>query len=94
MEINKELMDKIAKLARVDVPADQREKLAKEFAEIISFVEQIDKLDLDVIEPMERPGTEPMPLREDIPRETLSQEEALENAPEKSGGQFKVPRVV
>jgi len=94
MDINKDLIDKIAKLSRLDVPVEQKEKLAKEFVEIVSYVERISELELENIEPMERPGKEPMPLREDTSRETLPVEKALENAPEKSDKKFKVPRVI
>ena len=94
MEIDEKLIEKIARLARLKVPKDRKEKIAGEFAEIITYVESIGELDLTGIEPMERPGTEPLPFRSDEIRPTLSPETALENAPDKSGNKIRVPKII
>jgi aspartyl-tRNA(Asn)/glutamyl-tRNA(Gln) amidotransferase subunit C len=94
MKIDEKQIEKIARLARINVPENKKEKIAGEFAEIITYVESIGELDLSGIEPMERPGNEPLPLRADEIRGTLPVDKALENAPDKSGNKFRVPKVI
>jgi aspartyl-tRNA(Asn)/glutamyl-tRNA(Gln) amidotransferase subunit C len=78
----------VADLARVDLTEDEREAFAEQFADILAHFETL----------AEVPEVEADPdlvnvLRPDEPRDSLSQEEALDNAPETEDGKFKGPRV-
>ena len=78
----------VAALARVDLADDEVEEFAAQFADILSYFEELDDVpsvdaDADLVNVM----------RPDEVREGLSQEEALANAPETEDGYFKGPRV-
>ncbi len=86
-------MERIAHLARLSLSEDEVEMFRSQLGDILRFVQQLGDLDTEGVDPyIERAETTPM--REDEPGESLSQEEALMNAPEKEGGFFVVPRVV
>ncbi|MGC8852448.1 MAG: Asp-tRNA(Asn)/Glu-tRNA(Gln) amidotransferase subunit GatC, partial [Hydrogenobacter sp.] len=69
-----------------------KEVLGRQFLDILAFIEQLQEVDTEGIEPYQYSVC--TPLREDIPGECLSQEDALLNAPQKEKGFFVVPRVV
>ena len=78
----------VAGLARVDLTDEEVETFAEQFAEILAHFEALDEV----------PETEAEPelvnvMRADEVRDSLSQEEALRNAPETEDGKFKGPRV-
>ncbi|WP_136717789.1 Asp-tRNA(Asn)/Glu-tRNA(Gln) amidotransferase subunit GatC [Halorientalis salina] len=78
----------VASLARVDLDAEEVERFTEQFADILDSFERLDEV----------PETEAEPdltnvMRPDEEREPLSQDEALENAPESEAGYFKGPKV-
>mgnify|MGYP006425755179 CR=1 FL=1 len=78
----------VADLARVDLADDEREEFAEQFADIIDYFEALDEV----------PEVDSDPelvnvMRADEVEESLSQEEALRNAPETEDGFFKGPSV-
>jgi aspartyl-tRNA(Asn)/glutamyl-tRNA(Gln) amidotransferase subunit C len=78
----------VAQLARVDLTEEEVELFAEQFGDILAYFETLDEV----------PETEREPeltnvMRTDEVRESLSQAEALANAPEAEDGQFKGPRV-
>jgi len=86
--VDSDEVDHIAGLARIDLDAEERERFAEQFADILSAFEALDEV----------PEVEPEPeltnvMRADEIEESLSQEEALENAEGTGDGQFKGPRV-
>jgi len=84
----------VAKLARIAVPPEELEGLSKELAAIVSYVEQIQKLDLASVPPISHGGDARNVFRADEPVPSLSKDDALSNAPARQGDFFKVPRVI
>jgi len=87
-----EVVEKVAKLARLELKEEEKELFAKQFRDILSFVEKLKEVDTEGVEPFTYGGA-PY-LREDQEGETLSPELALMNAPQRENGFFVVPRVV
>ena len=94
MSIDRETARKVAHLARIKVEEDALDALADEFNAILGFVEQLNEVDVDGVEPMTS-GT-PMRLkrREDVVTDGNQQDKVLSNAPDAREGFFAVPKVV
>jgi aspartyl-tRNA(Asn)/glutamyl-tRNA(Gln) amidotransferase subunit C len=95
MSIDRDTVRKIAALARLEVPAAEEERLVRELGAILSYVEQLQTLDVSGIEPTSQ-VTEGAPpeLRSDEERACDVRDEALGAAPDRAGDYFRVPRVV
>ncbi len=94
MGIEREAVDHVARLARLDLSEDERERMQDELTTILAHVERIQALELDGIEPTSHAVPLANVLREDEARPSLPQEVALANAPEAEDDRFKVPRIV
>jgi aspartyl-tRNA(Asn)/glutamyl-tRNA(Gln) amidotransferase subunit C len=87
-------VDHVARLARLALTDEERERLRSQLPVILEHAERVQEVAAEDV-----PATShPIPLRnvfrEDEPEPTLSQDEALAGAPEVEKGQFKVPRIV
>ena len=91
--VDREWVLRVANLARLKLTEEEIETFSKQLGDILEFVRQLEELDTSGVEPYIQ-KTEGTPMREDEPREGLSREEALRNAPEREGGFFVVPRIV
>ena len=93
-EIDAETARRVARLARIRVEEVRLPALAAEFARIVAFVEQLDEVDVEGVEPMT--GVTPMRLkrRDDVVTDGDMQEKILSNAPDAREGFFAVPKVV
>ena len=94
MEVNDALVENLCKLACLEFDASGREDIKKDLQKMIGFVEKLDELDLQQVEPLLFMGEETNVLREDIPETPLNRSEALKNAPMADQQYFKVPQVV
>jgi len=94
MGIDREAVDHVARLARLDLSEEEKERMSTELTTILEHVERIQALDLDGVEPTSHTVPLANVLRPDEAGPSLSQEVALANAPEAEGGRFKVPRIV
>ena len=94
MSIDTETARKVAKLARIKVEDDHLPELAGEFNAILGFIEQLQEVDVDGVEPMV--SVTPMRLvrRADVVTDGNQQEKVLSNAPDAREGFFAVPKVV
>jgi aspartyl-tRNA(Asn)/glutamyl-tRNA(Gln) amidotransferase subunit C len=94
MSIDESTAAKVAKLARIKVEASALPALASEFNTILGFIEQLNEVDVDGIEPMV--SVEPMrlPRRADVVTDGNMQDRILANAPDAREGFFAVPKVV
>lgn len=87
-------VDHIAKLARLEFSAEEKETLRHQLNSILAYVEQLNKLDTSKVEPLSHVIELGDALREDAVRPGLTQEQALGNAPAKTEKFFKVPKVI
>ncbi|MBF9059782.1 Asp-tRNA(Asn)/Glu-tRNA(Gln) amidotransferase subunit GatC [Rhodobacterales bacterium HKCCSP123] len=94
MSIDSATAAKVAKLARIRVEEADLPALADEFNAILGFIEQLQELNVDDVEPMV--SVEPMRLkrREDVVTDGDQQAKVLSNAPDAREGFFAVPKVV
>jgi len=84
----------VAKLARLRLSEAQVEQYTAQLGNVLDYIEKIDRLDIDAIEPMNHPHDLVSVTRNDEPTDALTQEQALSNAPARSGPFFKVPKVM
>ncbi|WPY94216.1 Asp-tRNA(Asn)/Glu-tRNA(Gln) amidotransferase subunit GatC [Limimaricola variabilis] len=94
MSIDTDTARRVAKLARIRVEEEALPALAAEFNTILGFIEQLQEVDVEGIEPMT--GVTPMHLkrREDVVTDGSQQDKVLANAPDAREGFFAVPKVV
>ncbi|MFT4783432.1 MAG: aspartyl-tRNA(Asn)/glutamyl-tRNA(Gln) amidotransferase subunit C [Paracoccaceae bacterium] len=94
MSIDTETARRVAKLARIAVPEDALPALAQEFNAILGFIEQLNEVDVDGVEPMTSVTPMRLPRRSDVVTDGGMQEKILANAPDAREGFFAVPKVV
>jgi len=85
---------RVAKLARIAVPQEDLPKLKDELNGIIDFMEQLNEVDVEGIEPMTSVTPQRLKRREDVVTDGSQQEAVLKNAPDAREGFFAVPKVV
>jgi aspartyl-tRNA(Asn)/glutamyl-tRNA(Gln) amidotransferase subunit C len=89
--IDREQVLHVAKLARLRLSDDEVERMTGELSQILEHVEQMEALDLEGVEPTSHVVALENVLRDDVPRDSLSRERALEGAPEAAADGFRVP---
>ena len=94
MAIDAATVRKVAHLARIKTPEDRLEPLAKELNGILAWIEQLNEVDTDGVEPMTSAVAVAMPMREDVVTEGGDASRVLANAPKADKGFFVVPKVV
>ena len=92
MKIDIKTIEKLENLAMVEV--EDKEKMAKELEEIVNFVEMLNELDTEGIEPSFRVLDITTPLREDKPVKTDIIKDVLAHAPKAKDGYFIVPKII
>ena len=94
MSIDTETARKVAKLARIRVEDDALPALASEFNAILGFIEQLNEVDVEGIEPMTSVTPQRLLRREDVVTDGDQPTAVLANAPDAREGFFAVPKVV
>ena len=94
MSIDIETARKVAKLARIAVPDEDLPALAGEFNAILGFIEELNEVDVDGVEPMVSVTPMRLKRREDAVTDGDQQKKVLSNAPDAREGFFAVPKVV
>ncbi len=84
----------IAELAKIELTDEEKSRFTRDLDQVLNYVAQLEKWDTEGVEPMYHPLPVFDALRSDIPGESLSNEDALRNAPMQEDGQFRVPKVV
>lgn len=89
---------KVAKLAHLEITDAEVAMFEPQMASIVEYIEQLNELDTENIEPMlgglTAEGEITDTRREDLPHESLGQKSALKEAPSAVGGHFQVPKVL
>ncbi|MEM9522646.1 MAG: Asp-tRNA(Asn)/Glu-tRNA(Gln) amidotransferase subunit GatC [Pseudomonadota bacterium] len=94
MSIDIDTARKVAKLARIAVEEDYLPRLAAELDGILGFIEQLNEVNVEDVEPMTSVTPMRLKRREDIVTDGDMRERILSNAPEAHEGFFAVPKVV
>jgi aspartyl-tRNA(Asn)/glutamyl-tRNA(Gln) amidotransferase subunit C len=94
MSIDTATAAKVAKLARIRVEEDDLPALAQEFNTILGFIEQLNEVDVDGVEPMTSVTPMRLKRRDDTVTDGGMPERIMSNAPDAREGFFAVPKVV
>jgi aspartyl-tRNA(Asn)/glutamyl-tRNA(Gln) amidotransferase subunit C len=94
MKISRDDIKTIARLSRLEVSEKNMPQLEKELSDILSYVEQLNELNLDGVETMAHAVPLQNVLREDQVKPSIDHDKALSTAPVEDDGYFAVPRVV
>ena len=94
MKIDKETLQKIAHLSRLELDEKNTDKMLEDMNGIIAFVEKLNEVNTDGVEPLTTMSLEVNALRNDEVAPHLPHELALKNAPQKDDNYFRVPNVM
>lgn len=94
MEINNETVDKLAHLAKLEFSAEEKENIKKDLSRILTWIDKLNELDTDQVEPLIYMSSEVNVLRKDEMLNSVTHEEALLNAPKKDSDYYRVPKVL
>jgi len=92
--LSREEVEHVARLARLVLTDDERTRYTGQLNEILAYVEKLKELDVDGVVPMAHAIPLENVFRPDRVRPSFDREDMLANAPERSEGFFKVPRIL
>ena len=85
---------KVAKLARLQLSESDVARFTQQLGQVLGYVEMLNELNTDGVEPLAHPLEIENVLREDVPTSSLTREAALSNAPKSDGRCFLVPQIL
>lgn len=95
MKISKEEVQHVARLARLALEDASLDAMAEQIGTILEYMETLNRIDTTDVEPTTHAvSAATTPVREDTARGHLDRDKALDNAPDKDGESFLVPRVI
>jgi len=94
MSIDKDKIKHVSKLARISVDEKKIDSLTKDLTSIFKFIEQLNELNTDNVEPLSSILNQPLRAREDKINDGKIREKILENSPQKNEEFFVVPKVI
>ena len=92
MSIDKATIKKIAHLARLEFDEKEADKMSDNFNKILTWMDKLNEVNTDNVEPLIHMSEEVNVLREDVVNNSLKHEDALKNAPKKDSDYFRVPK--
>ncbi len=87
-------VEHIAKLAKLEFSESEKEKFTHQFNDILKYMEQLNSVDTTNVEPLAQVIELNNVFRDDVVKPSVSTDEALKNAPDKTDEHFKVPKVI
>ena len=94
MEVNDEMIDKLAHLSRLQFNAVEKAAIKKDLEKMILFINKLNELDTTGVQPLLHMSEEVNVLRDDIVEGSISTADALKNAPHHNDQYFLVPKVI
>jgi aspartyl-tRNA(Asn)/glutamyl-tRNA(Gln) amidotransferase subunit C len=94
MAIDEKQVDHVAHLSRLNLTDGEKQVFARQMDSILEYVEKLDELDTEGVQPLVHIAPRENVFREDKTGTSLSRKQALQNAPGKTGGYFQVPRII
>lgn len=94
MKVDIPLVERLAQLSRLEFNEDEKQEIKKDLEKILSFMEQLNEVDTENVEPLVYINENENVFREDVVVQTLNKEEVLKNAPLPDDNYFKVPKVI
>ena len=93
-KIDLDTLKKLGKLSRIPIDETSSNKLMEDLNKIIGFIEQLNEVDTESVNPLSSVTGQNLPIREDVVDDGNKNNDVLENAPEKKSGYFVVPKVI
>ncbi len=93
-KIDIKTVEEVAHLARLEFDEAGKAEILNDMNRMLAFVDKLNEMNTTNIEPLIYMTDERNVMREDEPKQTLTQKEALKNAPKKDSDYFKVPKVI
>ena len=94
MAIDPKTVEKVAKLARLQLTNEELDRYGGQLGAILDYIAKLEKLDVSGLEPLAQAVDTKNVFRADEPRPSLPRDAALQNAPEKTGDFFIVPKII
>ena len=94
MTIDKKTVEKVAHLARLELAEDETEKMIADMSKILGFMDKLNEIDTTGVEPLVYMTDEINVLREDVVKQEITHQEALQNAPKHDDKYFLVAKVI
>ena len=94
MALTEKDVDYVARLARLEVTAEERALYTGQLGKILGHADDLKAVDTSHVEPTSHVLPLKNVLRQDVPAESMPREEILANAPDKSKGCFRVPKII
>lgn len=94
MKITEEVVDHIAHLARLEFTGDSKKAIMEDMENIVGFMDKLSEVETEGVEPLIFMSEEINVLREDVAKVSISQKEALKNAPKHDSDYFRIPKVL
>jgi aspartyl-tRNA(Asn)/glutamyl-tRNA(Gln) amidotransferase subunit C len=94
MAVTKKEVEKIAELARLKFSEEELENFTPQMNEILSYMDKLNELNTETVKPLSHPVEQTNVFREDEMKPSITNEEALKNAPSNDEHHFKVPKVI
>ncbi len=94
MKVDKALISKLEKLARLKLSTEEQTELMTDLNKILGMVEKMEEIDTSAVEPLVYVSEEVNVLREDEVKHQVDRQAALDRAPDQDGTYFKLPKVI
>jgi aspartyl-tRNA(Asn)/glutamyl-tRNA(Gln) amidotransferase subunit C len=93
-KISLEQVDHVARLARLELSAADKERMRSELDGILSYIDKLRALDTRDVEPTSHAVPVTNVMRDDVERPSLPQQDMLANAPDRHRDMFRVPKII
>ena len=93
-KIDESQVRRVALLSRLELSDEEVAQFSGQLSDIVEYIEKLNELDTDNVEPLAHCLPVYNVLREDTPRPSLTNDEAMANAPEREDEYFKVPKIL
>ena len=87
-------VNEVAHLARLEFTEEGKTEILNDMNRMLAFVDKLNEIDTDGVDPLIYMTDESNVMRDDVSKDTLTQKDALKNAPKKDSDYFKVPKVI
>lgn len=94
MKLTNDTIEHIAHLARLEFSGDQKKEITEDLERITTFMDKLQEVDTENVEPLIFMTGEVNRLRDDKAIVSLNQDEILKNAPKKDSDYFRIPKVL
>jgi aspartyl-tRNA(Asn)/glutamyl-tRNA(Gln) amidotransferase subunit C len=92
--LSKEEIQHIALLARLSLSEEEKELFRTQLSSILDYMEQLNELDTERIEPTSHVLSLSNVMRQDSPRDSIPRDDALSNAPDRTDTFYRVPKII